>query len=210
MSADHIPRMNKGLILALPLLFILLASGCTQSGEGNIVNSGSDLNSGEDQMSRNSVAVFETSMGSFKVELFEDRMPITAGNFIKLAEEGFYNGVIFHRVMPGFMVQGGDPTGTGTGGPGYTIEDEFVEGLSNVKGTISMANTGAPNSGGSQFFINLVDNTYLDFDKEPLTSKHPVFGKVIEGMDVVEAIGNAPAVNTRPDSEIVINSVSIE
>jgi len=100
----------------------------------------------------------KTNMGDIVIKLYDD-MPITAGNFKKLASEGFYDGVIFHRVIDGFMIQGGDPEGTGTGGPGYTIEDEF-NGKSNVRGTISMANSG-PNSGGSQFFINLVDNSFF-------------------------------------------------
>lgn len=133
--------------------------------------------------------MFETSEGNIVIELASN-MPVTTGNFVKLVNEGFYDGVIFHRVIPGFMIQGGDPQGTGMGGPGYTIEDEFVEGSTNVRGTISMANTGRPNSGGSQFFINLVDNTFLDWDKPPFSSKHPAFGKVVEGMDVVDKIGN--------------------
>jgi len=143
----------------------------------------------------NTLVVFKTSKGNIVLELYNSQTPITAGNFVRLAESGFYNGTKFHRVIPGFMIQGGDPNSKGDdvstyglGGPGFTIKDEFVEGLSNVRGTISMANTGRPNSGGSQFFINLVDNTQLDFDKEPLTSKHPVFGRVIAGMDVVDEI----------------------
>ncbi|MDP3726041.1 MAG: peptidylprolyl isomerase [bacterium] len=142
----------------------------------------------------NPVVVFKTTKGDIEIELFIDKMPITSGNFLKLAKEGFYNGVKFHRVIPGFMIQSGDPLSKkdntalyGTGGPGYSIADEFVEGLSNVRGTIAMANSG-PNSGGSQFFINLVDNVGLDFDKEPFASSHPVFGKVVSGMDVVLAI----------------------
>ena len=109
-------------------------------------------------------------------------MPITAGNFKKLTSDGTYDGVIFHRVIDGFMIQGGDPTGTGTGGPGYKIKDEFIHagGNKNDRGTISMANAG-PNTGGSQFFINLVNNNYLD-------GKHPTFGKVVEGMDVIDKI----------------------
>ena len=144
-------------------------------------------------------------------------MPITTQNFLKLAQQGFYNGTKFHRVIPNFMIQGGDPNSKGddasqygTGGPGYTITDEFVAGLSNVRGTISMANTGAPNSGGSQFFINLVDNTGLDFDKQPLTSKHPVFGKVVSGMDVVDAIGQTPtSANDAPVTPVVIESIEV-
>ncbi len=132
--------------------------------------------------------VLHTTMGDITIRLYAD-MPVTAGNFEKLVRSGFYDGTIFHRVIDGFMVQGGDPTGTGTGGPGYTITDEFVEGRSNRRGTLAMANTGRPNTGGSQFFINLVDNTYLDWDDPRTPSAHPVFGEVVEGMDVVDRIG---------------------
>ena len=145
-------------------------------------------------------------------------MPSTAGNFAKLAEEGFYDGIKFHRVIDGFMIQGGDPnTKTdqvftyGQGGPGYAIPDEHIEGelLTNVRGTISMANSG-PNSGGSQFFINLVDNTNLDFNKPPLTSKHPVFGQVVSGMEVVDAIGGVETgPSNLPVEEVVIEKVTI-
>jgi len=144
----------------------------------------------------NPKAEFVTNLGTFTLEIYNDVMPTTAGNFIKLAEEGFYDGTKFHRVIPGFMIQGGDPltkTGEvmryGTGGPGYTIPDEHVrdERLTNIRGTIAMANSG-PNTGGSQFFINVADNTFLDFDKEPLQSQHPVFGQVLSGMAVVDAI----------------------
>ena len=166
----------------------------------------------------NPIARVETNLGTYELELFEDTMPITAGNFIKLAEEGYYDGIKFHRVIDGFMIQGGDPiTKTneflryGTGGPGYAIPDEHVAGeyLTNVRGTISMANSG-PNSGGSQFFINVADNTNLDFDKQPLSSKHPVFGRVISGMDVVDAIAKVE-VNERdlPEEEVVMEKVTI-
>jgi peptidylprolyl isomerase len=121
----------------------------------------------------------ETNMGNITIAL-DPAMPVTAGNFETLVKKGYYDGVIFHRVINGFMIQGGDPTGTGSGGPGYTIKDEFLKGNRNDRGTISMANAG-PNTGGSQFFINLVGNNFLD-------TKHPVFGKVIEGMDVVDKI----------------------
>jgi len=145
----------------------------------------------------------QTSKGDIVIELY-DNMPITAGNFEKLVREGFYDGIIFHRVIDNFMIQGGDPDGTGTGGPGYSIDDEFVEGSSNLRGTISMANSG-PNSGGSQFFINLVDNTFLDWDKQPLQSKHPVFGKVIEGMDVLDAISKVEVNGQdKPVEDVVI------
>ena len=123
----------------------------------------------------------ETTQGDIVIQLYRE-MPITSGNFKKLVSEGFYDGVIFHRVIDGFMIQGGDPEGTGMGGPGYKIQDEFTNTDldKNDRGTISMANAG-PNTGGSQFFINLVNNNFLD-------GKHPVFGKVIEGMDVVDKI----------------------
>ena len=152
--------------------------------------------------------VLKTNFGDIVIELY-DNMPITTGNFKKLVSEGFYNGVIFHRIIPDFMIQGGDPTGTGTGGPGYTIPDEFSEGSSNLKGTIAMANSG-PNSGGSQFFINLIDNSYLDWDKEPQAAKHPVFGKVIDGMDVVEAIGRtSTGPGDKPVKDVVINTAEV-
>ncbi len=167
----------------------------------------------------NPIAVFTTNRGVIELELFKDLMPVTVGNFEKLVTDGFYNGTKFHRIIPNFMIQAGDPNtkGTdaasyGTGGPGYTIQDEFVANplLSNVRGTIAMANTGQPNSGGSQFFINTVDNTFLDFDKEPLTSRHPVFGRVITGMDVVDAI-SATETGARdlPTDPVVIESVVI-
>ncbi|MHB1492631.1 MAG: peptidylprolyl isomerase [Thermoplasmataceae archaeon] len=141
--------------------------------------------------------ILETSMGNIKIELFEKEMPVTAGNFRKLIESGFYDGIIFHRVIRDFMIQGGDPTGTGSGGPGYSIKDEFGKSNKNLRGTISMANAG-PNTGGSQFFINLVDNNHLD-------KKHPVFGKVVGGMEVIEAIGNIQTDrNDRPVQKIAI------
>lgn len=164
-------------------------------------------------------AVISTNYGDITIELYIDLMPITTGNFIKLAEEGFYDGIKFHRVIAGFMLQAGDPLTKGddtsvygTGGPGYTIEDEFVadEKLSNYTGTIAMANTGTPNSGGSQFFINVNDNTNLDFDKPPFSSKHPVFGKVIEGMEVVKEIEQVETTpRDMPVSPVVIESIKI-
>jgi peptidylprolyl isomerase len=140
--------------------------------------------------------VLHTNMGEITIELFED-MPITAGNFAKLVEKGFYDGVIFHRAIDNFMIQGGDPTGTGMGGPGYEIPDEFTKNNRNDRGTLSMANAG-PNTGGSQFFINLVNNNYLD-------KMHPVFGKVVGGMDVVDSIGKVKTDRQdRPKKEVKI------
>lgn len=155
-----------------------------------------------EEKKRNSTVLLETTSGNIKIELFEDTMPVTAGNFRKLVQQNFYDDVIFHRVIPGFMIQGGDPTGTGRGGPGYTIKDEFTKNNKNSRGTISMANAG-PNTGGSQFFINLVNNSFLD-------SKHPVFGKVIEGMEIVDKISNVNRnSNDKPLEDVVIKKATI-
>ena len=149
----------------------------------------------------NPTATFQTSLGDFKAELYADKMPETAGNFVKLAKAGFYDGLHFHRVINGFMIQFGcphskDPASplAGTGDSPYgRIQDEHPPDakISNEPGTLSMANTGRPNSGGCQFFINTVHNAYLDWFS-PGQSKHPVFGKVISGMDVVHKIGKTP------------------
>jgi len=145
--------------------------------------------------------LLKTSMGDITIQLNDD-MPITTGNFKSLVEKGFYDGVIFHRVIDGFMIQGGDPEGTGMGGPGYNIADELPDHNRNDRGTISMANAG-PNTGGSQFFINLVNNNFLD-------DKHPAFGKVIAGMDVVDAIGKVQTdANDRPLKEVKIIEAKI-
>jgi peptidylprolyl isomerase len=133
-----------------------------------------------------------TTMGEIVLELRED-MPITTGNFLDLVERGMYDGTIFHRVVDGFMIHGGDPTGTGYGDPSIlAIPDEFMETNENTRGTVAMANKGSPNTGNSQFFINLVDNHYLD-------ALHPVLGRVVEGMDVVDQIAKvATDANDRP------------
>jgi peptidyl-prolyl cis-trans isomerase B (cyclophilin B) len=126
-------------------------------------------------------ATFKTEVGDFVVDLFADRVPQTVNNFVFLAREGFYDGVTFHRVIKGFMAQGGDPTGTGTGGPGYRFKDEFHPGLRhNAAGILSMANAG-PNTNGSQFFITFGPTPHLD-------NRHAVFGKVSRGLDVVLGI----------------------
>jgi len=152
----------------------------------------------------NRIAHFETTEGEFRIELFEDKAPITTKNFIDLAERGFYDGVIFHRVIDGFMIQGGDPTGTGRGGPGYTIPDEFHPELRHDgEGVLSMANAG-PNTGGSQFFITLAATPWLD-------RRHSVFGRVVEGMDVVRKIGRVPTgPGDRPLRDVVMTKVTIE
>lgn len=160
---------------------------------------------------KNPVAVLETNHGVIKIELYKDVMPITAGNFQKLVEDGFYDGILFHRIIDDFMLQAGDPLTKdnskkniwGTGGPGYKIKDEFKGVQKNDRGTISMANAG-PNTGGSQFFINLVNNNYLD-------GKHPVFGKVVEGMDVVDAIAQVQVDNQdRPREPVKIIKATIQ
>jgi len=166
----------------------------------------------------NPTATFSTSMGDIKVELFTDKMPITAGNFVKLAKSGFYDGLHFHRVIEKFMVQFGCPhskdpnsprAGTGDS-PFGRIKDEHLPDakISNSRGTLSMANAG-PNTGSSQFFINVVDNAYLDWFT-PGNSKHPVFGKVVEGMDVVDAISKAPRrPGDRPKTPIKMNKITV-
>ncbi|MEJ2539974.1 MAG: peptidylprolyl isomerase [Gemmatimonadota bacterium] len=151
----------------------------------------------------NRTATIETNHGTFTLELFEDKAPKTTGNFIKLAEKGFYDGIVFHRVIDGFMIQGGCPMGRGTGGPGYTIPDEFGEGLTHEgEGILSMANAG-PNTGGSQFFITLAATPWLD-------GKHAIFGKVTDGMDVVRSIGKTPTgTGDRPRADVVMEKVTI-
>jgi peptidyl-prolyl cis-trans isomerase A (cyclophilin A) len=150
------------------------------------------------------MAVFDTSKGVFKIELFRQEAPLTSSNFIALAKRGFYDGLIFHRVIDGFMIQGGDPSGNGTGGPGYVIKDEFSPKLKHDKpGVLSMANAG-PNTGGSQFFITLAPAPWLD-------GKHSVFGRVVEGMEVVAAIGKVKTgAQDRPLENVVIKKVTIE
>ncbi len=163
-------------------------------------------------------ATFDTSAGTFKVRLFDDKAPKTVANFVGLAtgakewtdpatgkpaSRPFYDGLIFHRVIDGFMIQGGCPEGSGRGGPGYRFADEFGPGLRHDKaGLLSMANAG-PNTNGSQFFITLAPTPWLD-------NKHAIFGEIVEGMDVVNAIGKtATGPQDRPAKDIVIRTVTI-
>src|SRR3954452_3374099 len=147
-------------------------------------------------------ATMETNHGTIELELFPDDAPKTVGNFVKLAEDGFYDGVIFHRVIEGFMIQGGDPTGTGSGGPGYQFEDEANDHRV-VRGALAMANAG-PNTNGSQFFIVTAD------DASWLDGKHTVFGRVTSGMDVVDTISSVPKDSRdRPHDEVRIEAVRI-
>jgi cyclophilin family peptidyl-prolyl cis-trans isomerase len=151
----------------------------------------------------NPTVTIETNHGKIEAELFADVAPKTAGNFIELAKKGFYDGVVFHRIIDGFMIQGGDPTGTGRGGPGHTIPDEFAPGLAHTRaGLFSMANAG-PNTGGSQFFITLAATPWLD-------GKHAIFGRVTVGLDVVMAIGKLKTgPGDRPVESVVMEKVTV-
>ena len=154
-------------------------------------------------MSENRQIRFKTNMGEFVAEMFEDKAPKTTENFISLVEKKFYDGIVFHRVIDGFMIQGGDPTGTGMGGPGYKIADEFGEGLTHDdEGYFSMANAG-PNTGGSQFFITLAPTPWLN-------GHHAIFGRVVEGMDVVRKIGvTKPDSRDRPLDDVKMETVEV-
>jgi len=189
MQSRNVPAM----IIIVGML--VMAAGCSgASQEASSLAQPSTASQGK-------LVKLETTMGNITLELRPD-MPVTAGNFEKLVSQGYYNGTIFHRIIDGFMIQGGDPTGTGRGGPGYVIRDEFTANNRNVRGTIAMANAG-PNTGGSQFFINLVDNPHLN-------SKHPVFGKVVEGMDVVDKIGKVRTdSNDRPLTPVKIVKATV-
>ena len=184
--------MKKFLIIFLMLVCALVLTACGQEKQEQAPKA------------EPATAVFNTSMGDFEVKLATDYAPETSKNFITLAEKGFYNGLTFHRVIDNFMIQGGDPAGNGTGGPGYTIKDEFSSKLlHDGPGVISMANRG-PNTGGSQFFITLRETKWLD-------GKHAVFGKVSKGMDVVYKIGKtATDSNDKPLEPVIIKKVTIE
>lgn len=188
--------MKKMLILLLAALTVL-TGGCLAAGGSN--------NNGGSKKVANRIAVFETNKGTFEIELFEDKTPITTKNFIDLAEKGFYDGVVFHRVIDGFMIRGGDPDGTGMGGPGYTIDDEFRSDLTfDGEGILAMANTGMPHTGGSQFFITLAKTPWLN-------GKHTIFGKVVKGMDVVRTIGHSEVdFQDRPLDTVTMKKVTIK
>jgi len=151
----------------------------------------------------NKIVVFETTQGTFEVELFESEAPGTTANFLTLIGKGYYDGIVFHRVIEGFMIQGGCPQGSGRGGPGYTIKDEFHPSLRHSgEGILSMANAG-PNTGGSQFFITLAPTPWLD-------GKHAIFGKVVKGIEVVRKIGSTPTdPSDRPLQPIVMEKVAV-
>ena len=189
----------KKIVMCLTLALVFMTTACAAGSFWDFKK-----DEGESKVA-NRIAVFDTNMGEFEIELFEDKTPITTKNFIDLAQEGFYDGVIFHRIIDGFMIQGGDPPGTGMGGPGYTIEDEFTPELTHEsEGILSMANTGRPHTGGSQFFITLAATPWLD-------GHHTVFGKVIKGMEVVREIGHVKTgPQDRPVHDVVINKITIK
>ncbi len=189
--------------LFLVILAIVTASAC---GKKNVVlnYNEKEYNSMSDSIT---VAIIKTNMGTIEVELFADQSPKTVENFVGLAEKGYYNGIIFHRVIKDFMLQAGDPTGTGSGGASFwggKFDDEIVSDLKHdTPGMLSMANSG-PNTNGSQFFITLIATSWLD-------GKHTIFGKVINGMDVVYAIGEVKtAAGDKPVNEVVMEEVTIE
>jgi cyclophilin family peptidyl-prolyl cis-trans isomerase len=204
--------MNKYINIIIVLTLIVLGFWLFLSNKNNketIINS-------NNQSVKTMKATLHTNQGDIVIEFFDKQTPNTVANFIKLAKEGFYNGVKFHRVIKGFMIQGGDPLSKddlkinlwGTGGPGYSFADELGKGNeknSNDIGTIAMANSGK-DTNGSQFFINTAANNFLD-------TKHVVFGKVISGMDVVKKIENTPTTGSpydRPIAPMIIKSVSVE
>jgi cyclophilin family peptidyl-prolyl cis-trans isomerase len=205
-------------ILGTGFFFILRENKFEVGGDSKISfeteNSVRDKTEGEGleniEVKKEMIATIKTNFGEIELEFFTDKAPKTVENFLKLAESGFYDGTKFHRVISGFMIQGGDPLSSddekkdlwGTGGPGYTFADEIYDGNSNSFGTISMANSG-PNTNGSQFFINTADNNFLD-------SKHTVFGRVINGIENVRGIENIETSDSdRPVKSIVINSIII-
>lgn len=201
--------------IIVSILFLLFVAGmivfAINKTEKEKIENDVNVNNLIEFNEKNMKATIQTNKGNIVLELYAEQTPKTAGNFAKLAKEGFYDGTKFHRVIEGFMIQGGDPQTKddslqmrwGTGGPGYQFEDEIVAELSNMTGTISMANAG-PNTNGSQFFINVADNTFLD-------GKHAVFGRVLEGMDIVFAISQAEK-NQRdvPIEPIILEKVIVE
>ncbi len=205
--------MKKLMILALCLVLTVL-SGCSalntaapKATEAPVAQQQAD--STQTASGANPVATIEIeNFGKIVVELYPDVAPITVENFVNLAKEGFYDGLTFHRIISGFMIQGGCPQGTGTGGPGHTIKGEFAlngikNDLSHTRGVISMARANDPDSAGSQFFIVHQDSTFLD-------GQYAAFGKVIEGLDVVDAVASTPTyASDKPKKKVVIKTITI-
>lgn len=181
-------RPQALVIVVVTVMMLTALSGCKSSGtqreaETPMVAQGPTLPPPPAEEPAGSIVKIATSKGDILIELFDKQTPITAGNFLLLVEDGYYDGVVFHRILPGFMAQGGDPMGTGGGGPGFTIPDEIAPELGHDRSIVSMAKTAAPDSGGSQFFI-----CYTKERTQHLDGVHSVFGRVIEGMEVVDQL----------------------
>jgi peptidylprolyl isomerase len=221
-------RINISTKILLVLALALVLSACSNTNSINNQTNNMDNNNTNNENIRTvhdqkdlaqeyQYVILATNHGDVKIKLYTDKTPITANNFLNLAQEGFYNNTKFHRIIEGFMIQGGDPLSKndeqkerwGTGSPDYVIPNEDVQGVSNVEGTIYMANAG-PDTGGSQFFINTANNESLDFDKGSPRSQHTAFGEVVEGMDVVRQIESLETDNSdRPAEDAVISEVSL-
>ena len=198
--------MKKLLTACVAAVLLLSLAACGKTDTDTITDSKADKPAAETAgVGTHHAEIDIQDYGTITVELDGDAAPITVQNFMNLANDGFYDGLTFHRIIDGFMIQGGDPEGTGMGGPGYTIEDEFVDDLRfDGEGILAMANTGMPHTGGSQFFITL--------DKTPwLNGHHTIFGKVKEGMDVVRRIGHSETdMADRPLEDVVIKTIEIK
>jgi cyclophilin family peptidyl-prolyl cis-trans isomerase len=197
----------------MSFFLILLLVGCKDSNsssngkEQSKNNESTIMNAQETTQDSTTIAIIKTNMGTIEIELFAEQTPKTVENFVGLANKGYYNGVIFHRVIEKFMIQGGDPTGTGRGGESFwggQFEDEFSTPplIFDVPGYLAMANAG-PNTNGSQFFITVIPTPWLN-------NRHTIFGKVINGMDVVSAIEKVETTNDKPVKDVVMETVTIE
>jgi peptidyl-prolyl cis-trans isomerase B (cyclophilin B) len=207
-NSHSLRKRNLPAVLAVLILLLSLLAGCGAGTETN--DAPQQPAAGGPTDPNNPTALIEMENGDkIEIELFPDIAPNTVNNFIALAQQGFYDGLIFHRVIPGFMIQGGDPDGTGAGGPGYSIKGEFANNqfpneLKHERGVLSMARTKNPDSAGSQFFIMAADATHLDGD-------YAAFGKVYSGFEAVDAIVNAPrGANDRPNEDQVMKKVTID
>ncbi len=186
----------------------------TNESSGELINNNEDNNktdesSGDKEKVENPIVTMEIeNLGTVKMMLYPDVAPITVNNFISLINQGFYNGLIFHRVIPGFMAQGGDPSGDGTGGPGYSIKGEFkangvTNNISHKRGVLSMARSQGNDTAGSQFFIVTTDSTYLD-------GQYAAFGEVIEGMDVIDSVVNSKVIKRSSDIDPLLQYADVE